>query len=244
MTDYETIEGSDPEPLVEHEPRLIEASDGGTIKVMMSEIGDGVFVAWDICHRCKLHVAQCSCVGAPTEPPHITHWRDERFEKELNGRPKLDIAQTLNLVKQLREAGWLVEQPKTSDPAIERVRSQHGLRPIENVPLPTVVPGDPEQGGSDEPGSPDDYDETCKFPDCDVKLDDGEGWDGYCGHHADKVYAHQESQDPASDIEHECDEECPLYDPAAEALAEIQHAGEQIAAIRQAARDNGFDPGF
>lgn len=32
---------------------------------------------------------------------------------------------------------------------------------------------------------------VCRFPDCDADPDDGEGWDGWCGHHADTIEAHR-----------------------------------------------------
>jgi hypothetical protein len=39
--------------------------------------------------------------------------------------------------------------------------------------------------------NPEDVDEsaTCATEDCDDTLDDGEGWNGYCGNCADRIYA-------------------------------------------------------
>lgn len=34
----------------------------------------------------------------------------------------------------------------------------------------------------------------CRFPDCAADPDDGEGWDGWCGHHADTIEAHRDPE--------------------------------------------------
>ena len=39
-----------------------------------------------------------------------------------------------------------------------------------------------------------DEEETCIADDCDESLNDGEGYDGYCGTHADKIEGHNEGQ--------------------------------------------------
>lgn len=42
-----------------------------------------------------------------------------------------------------------------------------------------------------EAGSDADYfGGTCRFPGCEHDPDDGEGWDGWCGHHADVIEGH------------------------------------------------------
>lgn len=44
---------------------------------MMSEVKPGLFVAWDRCTACALHVNQCQCAGGPAEPSYIAAWRSE-----------------------------------------------------------------------------------------------------------------------------------------------------------------------
>lgn len=38
-----------------------------------------------------------------------------------------------------------------------------------------------------EQQKPDETDDHCRVPGCDANLDDGEGWDGLCGTHADQI---------------------------------------------------------
>lgn len=64
------------------------------------------------------------------------------------------------------------------------------------------------------PDEDDEDEETCIADDCDESLDDGEGFDGYCGTHADKIEGHNTGQhrvsgfdddgDPASGPDPEC----------------------------------------
>lgn len=53
---------------------------------MMTEIEDGVFVAWGDCANCSKRVATCTCKGGPTMPAYMEKWRDERFAKSLRHR--------------------------------------------------------------------------------------------------------------------------------------------------------------
>jgi hypothetical protein len=83
----------------------------------------------------------------------------------------------------------------------------------ENVHVWTILGTDtwvcPKTNNEHQPVEEDD---VCRFEDCEESLDDGEGWDGYCGNHADKVYGHEQDRDD-EDIVHDCDEECPLHEP-------------------------------
>lgn len=63
--------------------------------------------------------------------------------------------------------------------------------------------------------------ETCTVDDCDESLDDGEGFDGYCGNHADKIEGHNHgAHRPLGETDDEGDEttgpddECPNCDGA------------------------------
>jgi hypothetical protein len=49
--------------------------------------------------------------------------------------------------------------------------------------------------------------ERCAHDECDESLDDGEGWNGYCGTHADKIENHNEG-----DHEETPDDDCPECD--------------------------------
>ncbi len=71
--DYETA-GETPE-------RTITRRENGEIVMMMTEIGDGVFVAWDRCNRCAVHIRDCVCAGGPKERDVIARWREERKPK-------------------------------------------------------------------------------------------------------------------------------------------------------------------
>ncbi|MDH2390084.1 hypothetical protein QCN29_15045 [Streptomyces sp. HNM0663] len=41
---------------------------------------------------------------------------------------------------------------------------------------------------------PDCRDDECRDKKCTESTENGEGWDGYCGHHADVIYAHEEGE--------------------------------------------------
>lgn len=68
---------------------------------------------------------------------------------------------------------------------------------------------------TDEDDDEDD-EETCVDDDCDESLEDGEGFDGYCGNHADKIEGHNEGRhrpvgekDDEGDDANGPDDECP-----------------------------------
>lgn len=57
----------------------------------------------------------------------------------------------------------------------------------------------PEDDGADE--------DVCAVEDCDRRLDDGEGYGGYCGDHADLIESHREATTSTYDASHNPD--CP-----------------------------------
>lgn len=84
---YTLVAGTPASETDKHEPRTytrVTRNDG--LVQMMSETGDGQFVAWGNCDRCKDHVSICKCIGGPVEPDYIGRWRAERFTKQVIGR--------------------------------------------------------------------------------------------------------------------------------------------------------------
>ena len=57
----------------------------------------------------------------------------------------------------------------------------------DNHPSPPQFPGPEDDSADDDAG-----DDVCAVEDCDERLDDGEGYGGYCGHHADLIESHRE----------------------------------------------------
>lgn len=112
---YETIEGDTPHERVQHEARTVKHAIDGSLVSMMTEIGDGVFVAWGECRRCSERVTNCTCSDGPSEPPFMQKWRDERFEKSFNTRPEPTIEVLASVIDFLTERGYTVEKPV--DPA-------------------------------------------------------------------------------------------------------------------------------
>lgn len=112
---YETETGTEPRPHVTHEPRTIKHertnSDDDTVN-MMSEIGDGTFVAWGNCRKCRHRVAHCTCPSGPVEPEYITGWRGERFDKELSQRPELPFTLLPSVTAWLNASGYCVAKPE------------------------------------------------------------------------------------------------------------------------------------
>lgn len=108
---YETVEGTEPHAHVEHEPRTIQHTatlDNDHDLSMMTEIGDGVFVAWSSCRKCGKRVYECRCVGGPVEPDYIKRWREARFDKELNQRPEPGWKLLPSLIQWVKEHGYTV----------------------------------------------------------------------------------------------------------------------------------------
>jgi hypothetical protein len=87
VSTYTLVAGTPASETDKHEPRTITrvTRNEGLVQ-MMSETGDGQFVAWGTCDRCKDHVSMCKCVGGPVEPDYIGRWRAERFTKQVIGR--------------------------------------------------------------------------------------------------------------------------------------------------------------
>lgn len=48
---------------------------------VLSEIDDGVFVAWDFCRRDGRTISECTCKQGPQEPKYVTQWRLEHLSK-------------------------------------------------------------------------------------------------------------------------------------------------------------------
>lgn len=95
MTDAEAVEvlvrtephevspGPTGPPKVEGEGMEVKRTQGqmGMFHVL-SQIDDGVFVAWDRCRSTNSHpISECTCKGGPTEPPYVTKWREEYLAK-------------------------------------------------------------------------------------------------------------------------------------------------------------------
>lgn len=117
MTSYETVEGTVPTTHGKHEPRTVKKvivpdrfHDDHDL-VMMTEIGDGVFVAWTNCRRCNNRVYGCKCPEGPQEPPYMKKWRDERFAKDLNTRPDPSYDLLDSVLEWARERGYTVTKP-------------------------------------------------------------------------------------------------------------------------------------
>lgn len=85
--DYTMVEGTAPDQDEQHEARVLTRRDGErNIHSMMTEIGDGTFVAWTMCARCSHQVGSCTCPSGPVEPEYIRRWRVERFAKSFGDR--------------------------------------------------------------------------------------------------------------------------------------------------------------
>lgn len=130
-SDYQTVEGTEPTAHGVHEPRTIKRVitpdprfDKDHDLHMMTEIGDGVFVAWSGCRRCGVRVYDCKCTDGPKAPDHIDQWRQKRFAKDLNTRPEPSYELLPSLITWLEERGYDVtksvkkqlEEAKPYDP--------------------------------------------------------------------------------------------------------------------------------
>ena len=83
---YETVTGTEPDVDEQHEPRTVQHSRPDGSVHMMTEIGDGTFVAWTTCRACSKQTSACTCKGGPVEPEFMQRWRDERFTKSFERR--------------------------------------------------------------------------------------------------------------------------------------------------------------
>lgn len=104
QSQYETTEGSEPHPEVKHEPRTIVRSRNDGLVQMMTEIDDGVFVAWMKCSGCSKDVQDCTCKAGPQMPAYIEKWRDDRFDKSLRWGTKL-----MKQAEEMRQGWTLIE---------------------------------------------------------------------------------------------------------------------------------------
>ena len=107
MTEYQTVEGTNPHAYVEHEPRVVTRKNDEDL-MMMTEVGDNVFVQWGNCRRCSERVGACQCKGGPVEPPFMRTWRNERFKHELDTRPDPDYDLLPSVLEWVRERGYTV----------------------------------------------------------------------------------------------------------------------------------------
>lgn len=134
---YEITEGSKPMANAAHEPRTLahtETVDGrGGVISMMTEIGDGTFVAWTHCVACNNAVATCTCPGGPAEPKYMKPWRDKRFERSLNERPDPEYPMLPSVISWLRERGYTVTKKGEKAPAPEAVEAAAETTVFEQV---------------------------------------------------------------------------------------------------------------
>lgn len=115
---YETVAGTEPVAHAAHEPRtLVGTTTTGDVKAlkMMTEIGDGVFVAWDTCKRCGKHISHCACPDGPQEPHYMQAWRDKRFERSLDARPEPSYSLLPKVLSWVRERGYTVKKKGERD---------------------------------------------------------------------------------------------------------------------------------
>lgn len=174
MNQYETVRGTDANQDEQHEARLMKRTTPDGIVQMMSEIGDGVFVAWSTCRSCRNQIVECACPGGPVEPEYMQKWRDERFTKSFDRRGALpalpELLRTRDrridaVVRLLRSKGWCIEPPA------ETVAVESELNAVELAESDVTAvahAGKAAVGPSfqDEPADPAEYlpprpDETC-----------------------------------------------------------------------------------
>lgn len=111
--------------LTKHEPRTIEHEatdpDGNVSLSLMTEVGDGTFVAWTDCRRCAKRFTLCACAEGPQEPDYIERWKAKRFDKSFDGRPDLSHERevTEKVVATLRDRGYVVGE--IPEPIIKEV---------------------------------------------------------------------------------------------------------------------------
>lgn len=88
---------------------------------VLSQIGDGVFVAWDRCHNgvSRHPISECKCKGGPTEPPYVTKWREEFITKRDKDTKKAIDA----LKKDARQEVGLEPLATTVDDGIETAKA-------------------------------------------------------------------------------------------------------------------------
>ncbi|NUS02053.1 MAG: hypothetical protein HOV97_05760 [Nonomuraea sp.] len=110
---YDAVAGTTPQPYAEHEPRTVVhrvVVDDKTDLSMMSEIGDGTFVAWSRCRKCNHQAPECKCATGPVEPDYIIRWRHDRFRKDLNSRPDPEYPLLDSVLEWARGRGYIVAE--------------------------------------------------------------------------------------------------------------------------------------
>lgn len=116
--EYEMVEGTEPRPYVEHEPRTLvhtRTNSDNDLVSMMTEIGDGTFVQWTHCRKCKSGVENCSCPDGPVSADYIDRWREKRFSASLlTQRPDPAFDLIPSLLDWVRERGFMVVDPKVT----------------------------------------------------------------------------------------------------------------------------------
>jgi hypothetical protein len=123
--DLHTYKVLSPDWLTKHEPRVLEHMvthpDTTYEMSVMSEIGDGVYIAWSTCSRCTKHYSTCSCPEGPLEPAHITRSRAARWNRSFDARPDLghDRELTAKVVSELRDRGYVVGE--IPEPVVKEV---------------------------------------------------------------------------------------------------------------------------
>lgn len=78
------------------------------------------------------------------------------------------------------------------DLAAELVATVRAANARREAELATKRSADEEPDSVEEDEEEDEEVEECAAPDCEESLDDGEGWNGFCGHHADLIANHEE----------------------------------------------------
>lgn len=100
---------------------------------MLSQIDDGVFVAWDRCHSTsssRHSIPDCKCKGGPTEPHYVTKWREEWIEKRNKDTKKVIDS----LKKDVRREVGLEPLPTTVSDGIDTATAAVRAAAIEEMP--------------------------------------------------------------------------------------------------------------
>lgn len=95
---------------------------------VLSQIDDGVHVAWDMCRGGgQTHsIANCQCRGGPVEPPYVTKWREEWIAKR-------DKKAAKEADKALTELAVRVETPVQVEPTMGDKALDAALEAVEAV---------------------------------------------------------------------------------------------------------------
>lgn len=131
-TKYELVEGTEPSEADQHEPRTIKRMNDDSSVYMMTEIEDGVFVAWGECSSCRNRVATCKCSNGPVQPGYMQKWRDNRFEMSIRHRkpsqtlkadaPETPVDEVQTDVQESEKITDMKGKPLNLESAIEAVK--------------------------------------------------------------------------------------------------------------------------